>query len=406
MGGRRVVITGIGVVSAIGHDRQRFWESLTAGKHGFDTIELSETTGFQFDRGAEIKGLDLDKPFHVSSRGLLDRFARLWLLAAREAVADSGLEDGALTEAAVVTGTALGGQTTQDTLFKAVYVEGRRRLTPFTVPKIMSNAGASQASMEVGIEGPGLTISTACSSSTHSLGMAFWMVKMGTVDRALTGGSEAPFSYGHLKGWDSMRVMAPDVCRPFSRDRRGMILGEGGAAFVLEELESALERGATIHAEVLGFGMSSDAGHITKPSASGAGRAIRAALKDAGLDSDAIDYINAHGTGTTLNDSTEAMAIHETFGERGSRIPVSSTKSMHGHGLGAAGALEAAATALALEHGVLPPTANFSEPDPECELDVIPNESREVRIRRAISNSFAFGGLNAVVVLGEPPGRS
>jgi nodulation protein E len=270
---------------------------------------------------------------------------------------------------------------------------------PLTIPKTMANAGASHISMEFGITGPSFTISTACSSAAHAIGQAFWLVRSGATDLAITGGSEAPFSFGILKAWEAMRVVSPDTCRPFSKDRHGMILGEGAAMLVIEPLETARARGATILAEIVGFGMSADAGHITQPSADGAARAMRAALRDGAIPQEAIGYINAHGTGTPANDSTETAAIRAVFGAHAGRLAVSSTKSMHGHALGASAALECLATALALRDGVLPPTINFREPDPACDLDVIPNGSRTARVDYALSNSFAFGGLNAVLAL-------
>jgi nodulation protein E len=263
----------------------------------------------------------------------------------------------------------------------------------------MANAGASHISMEFGITGPAFTISTACSSAAHAIGQAFQMIAAGTTDLAITGGSEAPFSLGILKAWEAMRVVSPETCRPFSKDRRGMILGEGAAMFVLEPLEAARARGARIHAELVGFGMSADACHITQPSVEGAARAMRAALRSAHLAPEQIGYINAHGTATVANDLTETAAIRQVFGTHADRLAISSTKSMHGHALGAAAALECLATAIALRDGVLPPTANFSEPDPECNLDVIPNVARHQQVEYAMSNSFAFGGLNAVLVL-------
>jgi nodulation protein E len=262
----------------------------------------------------------------------------------------------------------------------------------------MANAGASHVSMEFGITGPAYTISSACSSASHAIGLAFRMVRNSEVEMAIAGGSEAPFSLGFLKAWEAMRVIAPDTCRPFSRDRRGMILGEGSAMLVLEPLEAARARGARVHAEIVGFGMSSDAHHITQPTVEGPARAMRAALRAAGLCPQQVGYINAHGTGTPANDPTETRAIHEVFGAHANPPAVSSTKSMHGHALGAAGALEAVATILALREGVLPPTANFTAPDPECNLDVIPNQARQAGVEFALSNSFAFGGLNAVLV--------
>ena len=249
------------------------------------------------------------------------------------------------------------------------------------------------------MQGPGFTVSTACSSSNHAIGLAYWTVSSGAAPLALTGGSEAPFSHGHLKAWDMMRAVSPDLCRPFSRDRKGLVLGEGAGALVLEELDHARARGAEIHAEITGFGMSSDAGHITKPSPRGASRALSLALKDAGVEPGDVDYINAHGTGTPLNDVNESRAIQSVFGDHAKKVHVSSTKSMHGHALGASGALEAAATVLALDNGVVPPTVSYLGPDPDCPLDVVPNSARECSMRRALTSSFAFGGLNAVLAL-------
>jgi nodulation protein E len=266
-----------------------------------------------------------------------------------------------------------------------------------TIPKTMANAGASAISLEFGITGPAFTIATACSSSAHAIGQACMMVRSGMCDVALTGGSEAPFSYGILKAWEAMRVISPTVCRPFSRDRNGMVLGEGGAMMVLESLDHAHARGARPLAEIAGFGMSSDAHHITQPSAEGAAKAMRMALKDARIAPEQIGYVNAHGTGTTVNDITETRALHLAFGDHAKRLAISSTKAMHGHTLGAAGAIESAAAILALSTGVLPPTIHFNECDPECDLDYIPNCPRAVDLEYAISNSFAFGGLNAVL---------
>jgi len=293
----------------------------------------------------------------------------------------------------------VGGQSTEDVGFHDVYKMGLNRVHPLTIPKTMANAGASHISMEFGITGPSYTISTACSSAGHAIGQAFWMVRNGMTDLALAGGSEAPFSFGILKAWEAMRVVSPETCRPFSKDRRGMILGEGAAMLVLEPLDAALARGAKVHAELVGFGMSADACHITQPSADGAAKAMRAALRDAGLAPEAIGYVNAHGTGTLANDATETAALHAVFGAHAGKLAISSTKSMHGHALGAAAALECVATVFALRDGVLPPTANYNVPDPECDLDVIPNQARQAQVEWAISNSFAFGGLNAVLAL-------
>jgi nodulation protein E len=261
----------------------------------------------------------------------------------------------------------------------------------------MANAGASAISLELGITGPTFTISTACSSSAHAIGQAFWMVRSGLCDVSITGGSEAVFSFGLLKAWEAMRVVSPGVCRPFSKDRNGMTLGEGAAMLVIETLDHAHARGAKPIAEIRGFGMSSDAHHITQPSEFGAARAMTTACKDANIAPEQVGYVNAHGTGTIVNDTTETRALHLVFQNHARNIAVSSTKSMHGHTLGAAGAIESTATILSLARGILPPTINYNEPDPECDLDYIPNKPRRADTEYAISNSFAFGGLNAVL---------
>jgi nodulation protein E len=261
----------------------------------------------------------------------------------------------------------------------------------------MANAGASHISMDLGLSGPAYTVSTACSSANHAIGQAFRLVRDGDAEIAMTGGSEAIFTIGMLKAWEAMRVIAPDTCRPFSKDRRGMVLGEGGAMMVIEPMEAAKARGANIYAEICGFGMTSDAHHLTQPAMHGPSRAMAGALREAGLAPEEVGYINAHGTGTPGNDPVESAAIRDVFGMHADKIGVSSTKSLHGHALGAAGAIEAVATVLAMRHGILPPTANYNQPDPECDLDYIPNTPRAKQVGAALSNSFAFGGLNAVI---------
>jgi nodulation protein E len=353
----------------------------------------------RFQNGAQVRGFDALKHFEGGKDAQIDRFAQFSVVAAREALRDSGLDLTAdLREhGAIVCGSAVGGQAALEAGFEDLYVAGRGRVHPLTIPKTMANAGASQISMDLRVSGPTYTVSTACSSSNHAIGQAFRMVRDGDVEMAVTGGSEAPFTIGLLKAWEAMRVIAPDTCRPFSKDRRGMILGEGGAMMILEPLDAAQARGARIYAEVCGSGMSSDAHHLTQPTVDGPARAMRAALRDAGLQPEQVGYINAHGTGTPGNDPTETRAIREVFGAHADKIAVSSTKSLHGHALGAAGALEAVATILALHRGILPPTANYNERDPECDLDYIPNQPRAGWVEAALSNSFAFGGLNAVV---------
>jgi len=396
---RRVAVTGIGVISALGRTRDEFWCGLTEGRAAIRPMTLVPAGSVRFPNAAEVADFRAADFLDPKDCDLLDRFAQFALIAAREAVADSGIafEGGLGENSAIVTGSCLGGKTSEDEQFANLYAHHATRFPPLSIPKAMANAGASRISLEFGITGPVYTISTACSSANHAIGHAFWMVRSGSAEVAIAGGSEAPFSLGVLKAWEAMRVVSADTCRPFSRDRRGMILGEGAAMLVLEPLDRARARGARIWGEIAGFGMSSDAAHITHPSARGAARAMRAAFTDAALAPDAIGYINAHGTGTEINDPTECSAIRDVFGAHAGRLLVSSTKSMHGHALGAAGALEAAATLMALEYGIVPPTANFSEPDPLCDLDVVPNTARRVEIEHAISNSFAFGGLNAVL---------
>jgi nodulation protein E len=396
---RRVVITGVGVVSALGNNGREFWQALSEGRSGIAKLESVEPGLLRFENGAEVPNWEPLRYFDEKEAGMLDRFAQFGVVAAREAVADAGIEWNAALreETAIVTGSCVGGQGTEDEGFLNLYRKNIPRVNPLTIPRTMENAAASRISLEMGIVGPTYTVSTACSSSNHAIGQAFRMVRSGAVRMAIAGGSEAVFSLGFLKAWEAMRVVSPDTCRPFSKDRRGLILGEGSAMLMLESLESAQGRGARIYGEVVGFGMGSDAFHLTQPSPDGAARAMRAALTDAGLAPEDIGYINAHGTGTQANDAAETTAIRKVFGAHAGRLAVSSTKSMHGHTLGAAGALEGVATVLALHHGILPPTANYNEPDPGCDLDVIPNQARKAQVEYALSNSFAFGGLNAVL---------
>jgi len=398
---RRVAVTGVGIVCALGQNQAEVFEALRQGRPGIGPLTGIPPGQLRFGKGAQVQDFPPRGALSAKDLDYLDRFAQFVAVAAREALGDSGLELTAdlRRRTAIVLGSSIGGEASHEAAFVDLYKLERGRLHPFTIPRVMPNAGVSRVSMEYGITGPAWTVSTACSSSNHAIGQAFWLVRHGLAEAALAGGSEAPFSLGMLKGWEALRVVSDDTCRPFSADRRGMILGEGGAVLVLEPLEAALARGARIHAEVAGFGMSSDAHHITQPSVEGPAAAMQAALEDAGVAAEAVGYINAHGTGTRLNDPTECAAIRMVFGDHAARLAVSSTKSMHGHALGAAGALEAAITVMALERGLLPPTANFTRPDPECDLDVIPNEPRPAQPEYALSNSFAFGGLNAVLAL-------
>ena len=397
----RVVITGLGVISAAGHNAADFWNRVSKGQPSIGPITTIPTDTLNVEIGAEVAGFEPADYFDKRQLGMLDRFSQFGLVAAREAVSDSGISfDGEAGErAAAIIGSGVGGQTTLDKSYYAIYAENKTRVHPFTVPRLMINAATSHITMEHGITGPAYTVASACSSANHAMGQAFLMVRSGMVDTAVTGGAEATITVGTMKGWEALRVMANDTCRPFSKGRTGMVLGEGAAVFVFETLENAKARGAKIYAEVVGHGLSSDAMDITLPDANGAARAIGGVLKDAGLNPEDVDYVNAHGTGTAANDVTETRALKQVFGDHASKFAVSSTKSMIGHALGGAGALELAAVVLGMRDGIAPPTANYQEPDPECDLDYIPNEAREMEINVAISNSFAFGGLNAVIAL-------
>lgn len=397
----RVVITGFGIVSPLGNSVGEVAASLRAGRTAIGPLTNIVTEGLTTRIGAEVRNFDPAAQFSDKQLPLLDRCAQLGLAASRQAVAQSGLEfrSGLGARTATIIGSGVGGMNTIDESFYKLYWEKGKRAHPFTVPKLMISATMSHITMEHGLTGPSFTVASACASANHAMGVAYHMVRSGSVDAAVTGGAEAVFTFGTMKAWEALRVMAPEMCRPFSRNRAGMVLGEGAAIFVFEERERAIKRGAKILCEVAGFGMSSDAGDIVLPSMDGAASAMRNCLSDGGLAPSDVTYINAHGTGTSANDVTETKAIHAVFGGHAGKLAVSSTKSMHGHALGAAGALELAATVIGMREGFIPPTANFVERDPECDLDYVPNEARHARIDVALSNSFAFGGHNAVIAV-------
>ena len=401
---RRVAVTGLGIICALGNNLAEVWEAMRMGRPAISAIALVDTSSLRFKNGAEVRNYDPARHFDSGQAALLDRFAQFAVIAARHALADAALKISPelAGRTAVITGSCVGGQSSQDDGFVSLYQKNLNRVHPLTIPRTMANAGASHISMQFGISGPAYTISTACSSANHAIGQAFWMVRNGLAEIAITGGSEAPFSFGILKAWEAMRVVSPDTCRPFCKGRQGLILGEGAAMLVLEPLERARARGAGIYGEIVGFGMSADAGHITAPTIAGPANAMKAALSDARLEPKQIGYINAHGTGTASNDVTETRAIRQVFEAHADHLAVSSTKAMHGHALGAAGALEAVATLMALREQLIPPTVNFTTADPECDLDFVPNHARTRQIEFALSNSFAFGGLNAVLAFGAP----
>src|SRR5579884_841301 len=396
----RVAVTGVGLVCALGNRAKECWDRISRGECGIRPLQDPGNPPYKFSYGAEAQTFrPLD---YLTEKDLLmlERFAQMAVVAAREAVEQSGIDFKAelADDSAVITGSSVGGQFSEEEGYLRLYKEKVTRVSPLTIPRTMANAGASRISLDFGIHGPAYTVSTACSSSNHAIGQAFWMVRSGQVKAAIAGGSEAVFAEGLLRAWEAMRVVSPEVCRPFSAGRKGLTLGEGGGALVLENWEHAKARGAEILGEIIGFGMSSDAHHITQPCVEGPARAMQSALCDAGIAPEQVGYINAHGTGTEANDVIETQAIRTVFGRHADSLLVSSTKSMHGHTLGAAGAIEGIATLLALKHGIIPPTVHFTAPDPACNLDVVPNEPRQAYVEIGISNTFAFGGLNATVV--------
>lgn len=399
---RRVVITGVGAISASGADARALWESMREGRSAIAPLAGFSGEDLRVRVAAQVRGFDPAAHFGPKQLILLDRSTQFALVAAREAVAQAGLDfrqgDLGLRSACVI-GTGTGGEETADACSRRLYKDGNPRLHPLSIVRRMMSAAASQAAIEFGIRGPTFCVSSACATSNHAFAQALGLVRGGAVDVALAGGTEACLVLGVLRAWEAMRVLADDTCRPFCRQRRGLVLGEGAGMLVLEELEHARARGAEILAEFAGAGMSADAGDIVLPSAAGAAQAMTAALVDAHLNAEDVDYINAHGTATPANDTTETRAIHLAFGTCARRLAVSSTKAVHGHALGASGALEAVAALGALREGVVPPTANFLDPDPDCDLDYVPNAARRQPVRAVLSNAFAFGGLNAVIAL-------
>lgn len=348
----------------------------------------------------EVREFDPSAHFSMDQLLLLDRVSQFAVVAAREAVAQSGIVlDELRGDVAAIVGTAIGGQTTMDDSLRRLYAEGASRLHPFTVPKLMLSAPASQVSMFLGITGPTFAVASACASATHAIGQAFELVRSGKVTAAVTGGTEACIAAGSLKGWEAMRILAPDVCRPFSKNREGIILAEGAAMVVIEDLEHARQRGADVLAEIVGFGMTADAMDLTAPDPGGMARAMSSALNDAQLLPEMVDHVNAHGTGTIANDVAETRAVHRVFGKHAHQLAICSNKSVIGHSLGAAGALELVAVVMAMRHGTLSATVNYLGRDPDCDLDYVPNEPRVRETRVAISNSFAFGGLNAALAV-------
>lgn len=398
----RVAITGIGLVSCFGRGKAAALDALRAGRSGIRRIESIDASSLLCRIAGEVP-----REAHEGQYKGADRFSRFALIAAEEAAEEAGFAAAGFDPERVgaLIGTGLGGCETLDAGYKRVYQQAQSRVAPTVIPYSMYNAAASAVSLQYQAKGVAYGVVSACASSAHAIGLAAQAIRAGQADAVFAGGADAPLTYGIIRGWESLRVLAVDnehpeeACRPFSADRKGLVLAEGAAVLLLESLDHAERRGAEILGEVVGVGATSDAGHITDPSADGAARAMRMALRDGGLEAEDVGYINAHGTATRANDATETAAIKAVFGEAAYRIPVSSTKSMHGHAMGASGAIEIACSLVALRAGFIPPTINLTQPDPECDLDYVPNRPRDGRPRVFLSNSFGFGGLNAVVAV-------
>jgi nodulation protein E len=395
---QRIVVTGIGGLCGLGNDAASIWEAMREGRSAIGPITTIALHDLKVAAGCEIKQL----PDHGIDRKrtvTMDRFSLLAVIAAQEAMAQAGLtvNDSNTYRSGAVVGVGVYGAETVDENYRQLLLHNKPRAAIFAVPKAMPGAAAGQVSMSLGLRGPTFGVTSACASSNHAFASALDQLRLGRADVMIAGGSEAPLTWGVLKGWEALRILSPDTCRPFSADRQGLVIGEGAGMAVLETYEHAKARGATILAELAGAGLSADAADIVAPTVEGPAAAMRACLADAGLNPEDVDYLNAHGTGTKANDQIETMAIKQAFGAQAGRLSVSSTKSMHAHCFGASGAIEMIACVMAIRDGIVPPTANYREPDPDCDLDVTPNVARERKVRAAISNGFAFGGTNAVV---------
>jgi nodulation protein E len=404
-GARRVVVTGMGAVTPIGLDVDEFWTSIKKGRCGVSRIENWPLDDLYIHIAGEIKGFDPAK--HVKSRKVQygERYSWFAGRAADEAWTQAGLPTpyDEPYRAACIIGSGAGGHSTIEAAYRDLFIHNKRATNPLTLLRIIGSSASAHVGIEYGIRGPTFATCSACSTATHAIGLVLDYIRHGMIDVGVAGASEAVLTYGSMRTWQAMRVLSPEGCFPFSKKRNGTVLSEGAGILVLEELEHAKARGAKILAEVKGFGMSSDAKDMVNPDVEGPKSAMQMALDDAGLAPGDIDYLNAHGTATTLNDVNETNAIKQVFGDEARKLAISSTKSMHGHLLGAGGGVEAIACIKAIEDGWVPPTIGLSDPDPKCDLDYVPNAGRPAKLRNVMSNSFAFGGLNAVLVFGPPP---
>jgi 3-oxoacyl-[acyl-carrier-protein] synthase II len=405
---RRVVVTGLGVVTSIGHDVASFWAGIVGGKIGVDRVTLFDPSAFACQIGAEVRNWDVNQLMDPKEARRNDRYTHFGFVAARQAVADAGLsmasEDG--DRVGVMIGSGIGGMHTYETQLKNLFDRGPRKVSPFTIPSLIGNMCSGLVAIELGARGPNFGLVSACATGTHSLGEAAHAIRRGDADVMVAGGSEAtitPFAYASFCSMKAMSTRNDDprgASRPFDKSRDGFIMGEGAGILVLESLEHARSRGARVYCELAGYAATCDAYHITQPDPEGKGlsMAMRRALASAGATTADVDYINAHGTSTPYNDKYETLAIKKVFGDHAYAVPVSSTKSMTGHLLGAAGGIESVVCVKCIENGVIPPTMNLEEPDPDCDLDYVPNVSREKRVRTVLSNNLGFGGQNASVV--------
>jgi nodulation protein E len=396
----KVVVTGMGAISAAGIGAEALWSAARDGRSAIGPIELERRGQNSINIAAQVKSFDPAQHMDASSIMMCDRFTQFAIVAANEAMAQAKFANekklGGRT--AVIVGTGIGGFTSLDDMMY-IYNVTKTRLQPMTIPRVMSNAAACHLSMRYGAMGAAFAVSSACSSANQAIGIGTSLIRSGMADNAIVGGSEASIAASYIRGWELLRVLTPDFCRPFSAKRMGMTIGEGAGILVLENAETAKARGATALAEIAGYGTSSDAKDLVRPDPEGAAAAMRGAIEDSGLSTDEIDYVNAHGTGTVMNDAVETEALRSIFGERLGKIAVSSTKPIHGHAIGASSALELIITIKAMHEGIAPPTINWLGPDPKCDLDPVPNEARKMPIRAAMSNSFAFGGVNSAVVV-------
>jgi 3-oxoacyl-[acyl-carrier-protein] synthase II len=407
---RRVAVTGVGVIAPVGVGRDAVWSALKSGRSGISHIETFDTTNLKTTIAGTCRDFRPDEFFDERELSRLDRVSQLAIAATELATREAGLTNGQLDsyDCGVILGTGFGGQASIEEFCSAFFGNGRGRRSAIAIPKSMYNASSSNIAIRFKTRGPNLTVTTACSSGANAIGQGFHMIRYGHADRVIAGGADAPITPVVMDAWKEMRVLStkndpPErACKPFSGNRDGFVLAEGAGIVVLEDLETAVAAGSQIYAELIGYGSTADAAHITFPDPEGEAQAMLRALKDAGIGPDEIDYINAHGTATKLNDASETQAIKRVFGSRAYEIPVNSIKSMIGHSMGAAGAIEFIATVLAMKNGVIPPTINYEESDPQCDLDYVTDGSREMsgarKIETAISNSFGFGGNNAVLV--------